>query len=86
MKGDIQLCLLKCVAGGEDCVVKCINEKVGLSSQCASCWYYEGRCTLAKCIQPCLNPNSQACADCSKRECFPDCVKCSGIPMVFFPP
>ena len=86
MKGGIQACIIGCAVSGPDCVVKCVHERVGLSTPCATCWAEEGSCTLNRCLQPCLNPGSQACAACSEKECFPDCVKCSGVSRAFFPP
>jgi hypothetical protein len=87
MKGDIQRCLIGCAIGGSHtCVVDCIHKQVGLSLPCAMCWFNEGTCTIKKCIRPCTLPKSQACADCSEKECFPECVTCSGIAKEFFPP
>lgn len=86
MKGDIQGCLIGCIGQGGDCAANCVHTKVGLSLTCAQCWAAEGQCTLDNCILPCLDPNSDACKQCSKDKCFPACVQCSGVPMWAFPP
>lgn len=89
MKGDIQDCIISCwlqQSNDKKCTVDCIHTKLGLSDDCATCWYDEGSCTVQNCAGVCLNPKSAACKACSKAKCFPQCVQCSGVPMWAFPP
>lgn len=84
MKPDIQGCLIKHIMSDDD-IATCINQKVGLSLGCSKCWVAEAHCTIKYCASPCLNPTSKKCQDCSEQKCFPDCVKCSGMPQWSFP-
>jgi len=86
MKAAIQSAIIGCLTKPRECVVDDIHTNVGLSIPCAQCWAEEASCTLANCWAPCLAPKSQACADCSQRECFPACVVCSGVPTWAYPP
>ena len=85
MKAGIQGCLIGCIGSGAACAVQCVHEQVGLSVDCATCWANEGQCTVNHCLLPCLAPNSDACKACSKAQCFPACVDCSGVPEWAFP-
>ena len=85
MKGDIQHCIVGCIAQGAGCVPPCIHQHVGLSLPCAACWATEGECTVRECIVQCLNPRNEACKKCSQEKCFPQCVQCSGIDLVYYP-
>ena len=85
MKAGIQGCLIGCIGSGPACAVQCVHSNVGLSIDCATCWSNEGQCTIDHCLLPCLAPNSDACKACSKAQCFPACVECSGVPEWAFP-
>eukprot|EP00730_Choanoeca_flexa_P002564 TRINITY_DN11095_c0_g1_i4.p1 TRINITY_DN11095_c0_g1~~TRINITY_DN11095_c0_g1_i4.p1 ORF type:complete len:574 (+),score=57.05 TRINITY_DN11095_c0_g1_i4:51-1772(+) len=85
MKPGIQKCLITHAASPSK-AQQCVHDSLGLSMPCASCWIDEGQCTLKHCAAKCLNPGSAACKQCSEDQCFPDCVVCSGVPRVYFPP
>lgn len=85
MKGSIQSCMIGNVFSDSQ-AQKCIQDKVGISKACSGCWLAEGHCTLKRCAAQCLSPGSKACKECSERRCFPDAVKCSGMPLWSFPP
>ena len=87
LQADIQSCLIRCIFDPDQvaCATACVVEDVGLSSQCSGCWSNMGLCTLQRCALPCIIPTSAACEECSERECFPDTVACTGIPMWAFP-
>eukprot|EP00732_Lithocolla_globosa_P005821 Lithocolla_globosa_v1_NODE_6312_length_1105_cov_811.770476.p1 type:complete len:113 gc:universal NODE_6312_length_1105_cov_811.770476:820-482(-) len=76
-------CLISCFFSGPECASECITEETGLSEPCASCWVQEGLCVLQKCPLQCIDPTSQQCFDCSVRECFPEAVECTGIPLKY---
>jgi hypothetical protein len=87
LQGQIQGCLLGCALNPDpvECAASCVVTQVGLQRPCAGCWANMGRCTLDRCLLPCLNPNSDACFECSEQNCFPDTVVCTGIPLWAFP-
>jgi hypothetical protein len=87
-KAGIQSGLVNCVAAAdrEVCAQRRIQHRVGLSAPCAACWVQEGLCSLKRCVLQCLQPASAVCARCSKDNCFPACVLCSGMPEWAFPP
>merc|ERR1719461_706270 len=85
LKGDVQMCAIRCILSGTDCVQSCV-ENLGFTKHCASCWVDLASCTRNSCILSCLNPSSQTCADCAFKECFSKLEKCSGIDAKDLPP
>jgi len=80
VKSTIQGCLISCALYGEACAVDCIVKELGFSHNCAQCWGDMGVCILSNCKLPCVFPNSESCKNCAHKYCFPETVKCTGLP------
>eukprot|EP01097_Dermamoeba_algensis_P006128 TRINITY_DN3859_c0_g2_i1.p1 TRINITY_DN3859_c0_g2~~TRINITY_DN3859_c0_g2_i1.p1 ORF type:complete len:136 (-),score=9.23 TRINITY_DN3859_c0_g2_i1:56-463(-) len=74
-----QDCASGCWAA-EDCTTQCAMKKLGLSKPCATCFADDAQCTLKNCAWDCIKPSSAECVACSKKNCLPALVDCSGIP------
>ena len=88
LKQSIQTAIIDCALASNKtgCVVQRLQQAVGMSARCAGCWASEGLCTLKHCALPCMAPSSTACQKCSESQCFPQAVRCTGLPRWAFPP
>jgi len=88
MKHDIQVSLLTCEFNPNR--VQCATDKVSSvmdwSQACAKCWVNEGLCVQSNCLAKCLSPESQACDQCARDNCFVALNQCTGIPDWTYPP
>jgi hypothetical protein len=87
-KAAFKDCGSKCLSSSsvDSCVDKCLVNELGLSSGCASCFGADAKCTLNKCLLPCVNPTSAKCEKCSLDKCGPALQSCTGIPIQAFSP
>ena len=83
-------CAIRGLMFGEDATNKCLDEKVGFSPACSSCWTSNIQCTRKKCRFTCLKslmlrePNNNdgislnSCLECDEKLCGPEFLKCAG--------
>ena len=60
--------------------VRCMQNDVGITEACGTCWYDFSACGATKCISPCSTPLSAACAECLASSCGGPQIACGGIP------
>jgi len=77
-EADMQQCAGDCL-GAPFCVTQCIHKK-GYSDSCARCFAGSSSCVVAHCLFQCMGGHeSSACFNCSRDNCRPGFVKCSGF-------
>jgi len=66
----------------------CFSGKTAVSTRCARCFLEDIKCTLDRCpgANCFLAPTGQACIDCSKENCSPSLVTCTGVDADNLPP
>ena len=79
---QIQSCVFSSclVERGEMCT-SCLANGTGLSAGCVDCFVDIVDCTITQCVGQCIDPSSQACADCRANNCGPAFESCAGIPL-----
>lgn len=80
----LQACASGCL-GASACSATCIQQKVGLTPGCATCFGDDVGCTASNCVLSCLSPSSPACVDCSNKYCLPALLTCAGVPQSALP-
>merc|ERR1740117_1018399 len=77
-RADMKSCGLKCLAGAH-CVAKCMTEKEGYTSACASCMGDVQACTVFFCPVCSASPDGEKCDECVYRNCQLAFTDCTGI-------
>ena len=75
----VQTCFLSHLLSKAEAVL-CMQNDVGITEACGTCWYDFSACGASKCLSPCTTPLSTACAECLASSCGEPQVACSGIP------
>lgn len=82
-------CTLDGLLFGNRAMEKCLENKVGFTPACSTCWSDNMRCTSAKCRFTCIKsvlsrePNNydgnlNSCLECDEKLCGPAFLKCAG--------
>ena len=66
---------------GKDKMEKCLNEQLGFTDVCQSCFSDFVRCSVDYCKFTCLISKTQGreCVDCKEQMCGKDFLECSGV-------
>ena len=81
LSGDLQVCLFQCgPSASSDCAVTCIQEQLGISTDCAACFGDFGNCLFQNCGLPCQsNPGGDQCIECTEVNCQGPLEECTGL-------
>lgn len=83
-------CALQGLLFGDKAADECLQEKVGFTSACSSCWSDNVRCTRTKCKFTCLKSlmmresnnrdgiHLNPCLECDEKMCGPAFIACAG--------
>jgi hypothetical protein len=83
-------CALKALFYGEKSLNKCLEEKIGFTQPCSSCWKENILCSRRNCKFTCLlsiflgeksNVNGgslNSCLECDEKLCGPEFIQCAG--------
>lgn len=83
-------CAIRGLFLGDDATEKCLNEKIGFTPSCSTCWSENVRCTRKHCRYTCLksiimreknNYNDiqlNSCLECDEKLCGPAFIECAG--------
>ena len=65
--------------GDAEAIAMCVEDDIGLSTECASCFGETTQCTIDNCITQCgTDPLGDACTDCRATNCDPAFEACAG--------
>lgn len=64
--------------GDAQAIAMCVEDDIGLSTECASCFGETTQCTIDNCLAECVDPLSDECATCRATNCDPAFEACAG--------
>jgi hypothetical protein len=65
----------------ELCVSQCMQDKLGMTAGCSSCYAASVKCTSVNCLVDCIVPTASKCVECQgENGCIDSFFECSGLP------
>jgi hypothetical protein len=77
-------CVASCIFQGDACSVMCLEMKLSLSPDCATCFAALGKCGASNCALDCASDShSPACSTCTETNCAAAFLSCAGLNLDF---
>jgi hypothetical protein len=77
-------CVASCIFQGDACSVMCLEMKLSLSPECATCFAALGKCGATNCALDCASDShSPACNTCTQNNCAAAFLSCAGLNLDF---
>lgn len=75
----VQACGTSNLGGGADAIAMCVEDDIGLSAACASCFGETTQCTIDNCLTECgTDPLGNSCITCRATNCDAAFEACAG--------
>ena len=86
----VTICALYSLILGQKATENCLQEQIGFTPACSSCWSDNVRCTRNNCLFTCLKSkilrephnrdgiNLNSCLECDEKLCGPAFIQCAG--------